>query len=100
MLWGPTQEASPVPLLTCPCIPQAVGVAEGLGEEAGCCLPGDAVAEYEAALGHHAQHGELAADDRGRAMAAGNAGLLLARLGRGEEAVEMHKVRGGGGGGA
>ncbi|GAQ89598.1 hypothetical protein KFL_005400080 [Klebsormidium nitens] len=71
--------------------PRTAGLAESLGEEAGCSLPGDAAAEYEAALGHHAQHGDLAADGRGRAMAAGNAGLLLTRLGRGNEAIEMHK---------
>jgi hypothetical protein len=59
----------------------------------GASLPAAALAEYAAALAHHEQHAALAQDDRDRFLAYSNQGLLLANMGRTEEAVQMHKVR-------
>lgn len=59
----------------------------------GSSLSAAALAEYEAALAHHEQHAALAKDDRDRFLAYSNQGLLLANMGRTEEAVQMRKVR-------
>ena len=58
------------------------------------CLPPDALCEYEAAQSHYEQHASLAEGDRDSFLACSNLGLLLDKLGRRQEAIDMHKVEG------